>query len=39
MSVIDQIEVFHRKFLRNCLLVNKCTPDCMFYGETGRGVF
>ena len=35
---IDQIEVFHRKFLRKVLNVNKCTPDCMVYGETGRGV-
>ena len=35
---IDQIEVFHRKFLRKILLVNKCTPHCMVYGETGRGV-
>ena len=34
---ISQIEVFHRKFLRTILFVNKCTPDCMVYGETGRG--
>ena len=32
-----QIEVFHRKFLRLILHVNRCTPDCMIYGETGRG--
>ena len=35
---ISQIEVFHRKFLRTILHVNKCTPDCMVYGETGRCV-
>ena len=35
---IKQIEVFHRKFLRTLLNVNKCTPDCMVYGETGRGL-
>ena len=34
---INQIEVFYRKFLRVILNVNKCTPDCMVYGETGRG--
>ena len=34
---ISQIEVLHRKFLRTILLVNKCTPDCMVYGETGHG--
>ena len=33
-----QIEIFHRKFLRTMLHVNKCTPDCMVYGETGRGL-
>ena len=32
-----QVEVFHRKFLRLILHVNRCTPDCMIYGETGRG--
>ena len=32
-----QIEVIHRKFLRLILHVNRCTPDCMIYGETGRG--
>ena len=35
---IKQIEIFHRKFLRTMLHVNKCTPDCMVYGETGRGL-
>ena len=33
---LTQIENFHRKFLRSILKVNKCTPDCMVYGETGR---
>ena len=32
-----QIEVFHRKFMRLILHVNRCTPDCMIYGETDRG--
>ena len=32
-----QIEVFHRKFLRLILHVNRGTPDCMIYRETGRG--
>ena len=32
-----QVEVFHRKFLRLILHVNRCTPDCMIYGETCRG--
>ena len=32
-----QIEVFHRKFLGLILHVNRSTPDCMIYGETGRG--
>ena len=35
---IDQIDIFHRKFLRTILRVNKCTPDCMVYGETGREI-
>ena len=35
---IKQIEVFHRKFLRSVLCVGSCTPDCMIYGETGRGL-
>ena len=34
-----QVEVFHRKFLRLILHVNRCTPDCMIYGETGRVLF
>ena len=32
-----QGEVFHRKFLRLILQVNRCTSDCMIYGETGIG--
>ena len=35
---IKQIEMLHRKFLRTILHVNKCTPYCMVYGETGRGL-
>ena len=35
---IKQIEVFHRKFLRTLLSVGSYTPDCMVYGETGRGL-
>ena len=33
-----QIDVFHRKFLRTLLSVGSYTPDCMVYGETGRGL-
>ena len=33
---LSQIEIFHHKFLRAILNVNKYTPDCMIYGETGR---
>ena len=33
---LSQIEIFHRKFLRSALCVNKFTPYCMIYGETGR---
>ena len=33
----EQIEVFHRKFLRKFLLVNKCTPDCMVHRRRSRG--
>ena len=32
-----QVEVFHRTFLRLILHLDRCTPDCMIYGETGRG--
>ena len=32
---IKQINVFHKKFLKNLLHVNKFTPDCIVYGETG----
>ncbi|XP_071508531.1 uncharacterized protein [Diadema antillarum] len=33
---LSQIEIFHRKFLKSLLCVNKFTPDCMVYVETGR---
>ena len=32
---IAQIEVFHRKFLRNILGVHKSAASCMIYGKTG----
>ena len=32
-----QVEVFHRKFLRLIIHMNRCIPDCMIHGETGRG--
>ena len=35
---IKQIEIFHRKFLKTILSVSAYTPDCMVYGETGRGL-
>ena len=34
-SEVYQIEVFYRKFLKKILCVNKRTPNCMVYGETG----
>lgn len=33
---IEQIEVLHRKFLKNMLHVQNSTPSCMVYGETGE---
>lgn len=33
---IDQIDVFYRKFVKYILKLNKYTPNCMIYGETGR---
>ena len=30
------MEIFHRKFMKMILHVNRFTPDCMVYGETGR---
>ena len=33
---INQVEIFHRKFIKMILHVNRCTPDCMVYSETGR---
>lgn len=35
-QTVDQINVFHRKFLKCLLRVNKGTPNCMIYGELGR---
>ncbi len=32
---LDQIEIFHRKFLRKVLAVQSRTPNCMVYGELG----
>ena len=33
---IEQIEVLHRKFLKQLLHLNKSTTNCMVYGETGE---
>lgn len=33
---LDQIEIFHRKFLRRILGISKNAPNCMTYGELGR---
>ena len=33
---IEQIEVFHRNFLRQLLMVDRSTPIPMVYGELGR---
>ena len=33
---VEQIEVFHRKYLRNIHEVRKSTPNAMVYGELGR---
>ena len=33
---VEQIEVFHRKYLRNTLQVRISTPNAMVYGELGR---
>ncbi len=32
---LDQVQVFHRKFLKNVLKLNKRTANCMVYGEVG----
>ena len=32
---LDSLQVFHRKFLKNVLKLNKRTASCMIYGESG----
>ena len=32
---LQQLEIFYRKFLKRVLWVNKSTPNCIVYGETG----
>ena len=36
---INQVEIFHIKYLKMILHVNRSTPDCMVYDETGRCCF
>ena len=36
LEKLENIEIFHRKFLKYILKVNNQTTDCMVYGETGR---
>ena len=33
---LDCIEIFHRKFLKSLLKLNRGTANCMVYGEVGR---
>ena len=33
---VGLIEVFYRKFLKYVLKLNKQTPNCMVYGESGK---
>ncbi len=33
---LDHIERFHKKFLKLTLKLNRNTPNCMVYGETGQ---
>ena len=33
---LSAIELFHRKYLKYLLKLNKSTSNCMVYGETGR---
>ena len=33
---LDNIEMFHRKFLKSLLKLNRGTANCMVYGEVGR---
>ena len=35
-SDLEQLDIFHRKFLQPLLKVSKSTPNCMLYGETGQ---
>jgi len=35
-SKLDQVEIFHRKFLRTLLRVHRSTANSMTYGELGR---
>ncbi|CAL4114772.1 unnamed protein product, partial [Meganyctiphanes norvegica] len=32
----EQLEIFFRTFLKNTMKLNKQTPNCMVYGESGR---
>ena len=32
----ENLEIFYRAFLKNTLKLNKQTPNCMVYGESGR---
>ena len=32
---VEKLEIFFRKFLKRVLWVNKSTPNCIVYGETG----
>jgi hypothetical protein len=32
----DMIDVFHRKFMKQQLRLNRSTPNCMVYGESGQ---
>ena len=36
VSKTDQIERFHRTFLKSLLKLNRSTANCMVYGEVGR---
>ena len=32
---LEKLEIFYRKFLKRVLCLNKSTPNCVVYGETG----
>ena len=36
-SNLNDIELFYKKFLKSTLKLYRTTPDCMVYGEFGRG--